>query len=354
MKELDIIKRLFRSDEILGCDIGSALFKFVRLKQKGDILSLVSFGLIEADVLGENIVELQRTQAYLKENGLAGCHASINIEDESLRIRRMDLPRMPPNDMKIAIRWNFREYVDGQIEKYTIAYNTLEGVKIEGDKHPILAFAVSGDSVSRMVGLAKQIGLKPTIIEPNATALLAAFDLNVKWESDKYYIMVDMGDHVTNFTALGNGLLMFSRPLAMLGYRSVVKDIARNMAVSLEEAAAIFRAYQGIGNRKISVPDDKKQKVQEVVDGFLSQLVIEIQRSIDAFCLMFNLDKMEAIFLSGGGSLVPGISEYLAKNLGITTKLFNPFEKLDTKEAGDMITNPQLYTVAVGLAVPRR
>jgi Tfp pilus assembly PilM family ATPase len=54
--------------------------------------------------------------------------------------------------------------------------------------------------------------------------------------------------------------------------------------------------------------------------------------------------------LCGGGSLIANINQYLSKNLGITVDFFNPFEKINV--GTNKISNPQLYAVAVGLALP--
>ena len=103
-----------------------------------------------------------------------------------------------------------------------------------------------------------------------------------------------------------------------------VIDLAERQGMSFEKLAPILNVSSG---RNFLTVDAEEGRLQYAAWA----------RSSDAF-----------------NSLMKILAKDLAKNLGITTKLFNPFEKLDTKEAGDMITNPQLYTVAVGLAVPRR
>lgn len=340
------LKKFLKSKETLGCDVGVSSLKFVGLKRGHDTFLLQSLGLFETNVLTENAVAVQRTRAYLKENDVYGRGVALNIEDKSLRIRRMDLAEMPEGDMKIAIRWNFREYVDGPIEKYLVDYLAIENLKTDDEKRPILAFGVASDAVEHFARLVKQIGLKPVTIEPNATALLAAFDLNVGWEAGKYSAMIDLGNGIANFIVVGNGSLLFSRPLAGADCNTLIKMIAKDTSSSFEDAASFFKSVTGQGG-------GKAKNIDSTVNSFLAMLVVEIQRSIDAFCLMFRVDKVDSVYLSGGGSLIPGITDYFAKNLGIGTRLFNPFERIDTTPAGDTIANPQLYAVAAGLAIPR-
>lgn len=346
----DIFSKILKPKKnLFGCDVGATSVKFVLLKKNKGLLSLESLGIIEADILGENHVALQRTRAYLKEYDLLGHQVALNIEDKSLRIRRMDLPEMPKNDLKIAIRWNFREYVDGAVEKYAVDYSLLNGIKIEGDKKPFLAFAVSSESIDLLTKAVKTAGLKPSSVEPNATALLSAFDLSTAWEKDKFYVIIDLGGMTANFIVVGNECLLFSRLLANANCDVLVKNLTKDLGITPEQALAHLKSYQSAA--KLS--EEINTKLQASIEQFFGLMVVEIQRSIDAFCLMFHVEKVETIFLCGGGSLLPGISGYLTKNLGIATKLFNPFEKIVTSEVGGNIPNSQLFAVAVGLAVPK-
>ncbi|MBI2342009.1 MAG: hypothetical protein HYU98_04675 [Deltaproteobacteria bacterium] len=157
------INQFLKSKESIGCDIGAKAVKFVHLKRNGRGLILQSAGIIEADLLGGNEIAIQRVKAYFKDNGIAGHRVNVNIEDETLRIRLMDLPVMPQNDMKIAIRWNFREYVEGSIDKYTVNFSEISTVKNEGFKRPVVAYGVSSESVDKIINIVKQVGLRTSI-----------------------------------------------------------------------------------------------------------------------------------------------------------------------------------------------
>lgn len=344
MKEF--LDQFLKPKETTGCDIGAASTKFVALSRKSEELYLKSLGIIETDLLSDNTVAVQRAKAFLKEHGLAGSKVNLNIEDHSLKIRRMDLPEMPANDLKIAIRWNFREYVDGPIEKYSVGHSDFGDFKINGDKRPILAFGVTNDAVEKLLKTAKLVGLKPVSVEPNATALLAAFDYNVGWSKAKYSVMIDLGMKVANFVVLGDGYLLFSRPLPNAAIENLAKNLSKELGMPPEQVLGSIKSYQSA----TQLPEPTQTKVNNVMTSFLSNLVVEIQRSIDAFCLQFHADKVDIIYLCGGGSLIANIGQFISKNLGIVAEHFNPFEKINV--GPNKIPNPQLYTVAVGLALP--
>lgn len=347
---IPLLDKFMKDKESLGCDLGDSSIKFVSLEKGKSALSLKSLGILETDILTESNVALQRTKAYLKEHDLSGGRASVNIEDKTLKIRRMDLPPMPPTDMKIAIRWNFREHLDGPVEKYSITYSEVNSIKrAEGETRPVIAYGVANEAVDKILKILRHVGLRPFSVEPNATALLAAFDQNVGWDDKKYHAVIDIGTNVANFIIVGQGELLFSRPLKEVGCAALIKTMAKDLNVPPEKAAQLLKAYQ----KQEKEGAAENMNIQPVVANFLGQAVVEIQRSIDAFCLMFNAEIVDSIHLCGGGSLIPGICESVTKNLGVATKIFDPFERIDTSEVVGGIVNPQLYAVAVGLALPR-
>jgi len=346
---IELISNYFKPKESLGCDIGASSIKFARLKNSKEGLSLEALGIFEADILSGNEVAIQRAQAFLKENELIGSHASVNIEDKSLRIRRMDIPDMPAGDLKIAIKWNFREYVDGPIEKFVVNYSDLNRVSGDADKKPFLAFAVSIDSVNKIVALIKQVGLRPVAVEPNATAMLAAYNHNLGWEEGRFDVMIDFGKDLANFIVLGNSSLLFSRPILPAGYSNLVRIASKDLACTGEEAQNLLKQY--LADQK-AAGEEKAAIIAGSLAVFMGQIVVDIQRSIDAFCIMFGAEKVDNIYISGGGSLLPNIDEYISKNLGVKTFLFNPMARIDMGAMGGFVKNPQLYTVAIGLAIP--
>ena len=87
---------------------------------------------------------------------------------------------------------------------------------------------------------------------------------------------------------------------------------------------------------------------------FYSQLVIEIQRSMDAFSILYGVEKIDRIHLCGIGVGYPGIVEHVQKTLAVATAVFNPFEKImdpTMQRVGPPANAPQ-FAVAVGLSIP--
>ncbi len=344
---------MFGSKRHLGCDVGASCVKAVKLEKiekKGLRLLGVAAQRVP-DELGVDERAIQINSFLSQNNFLPDGNASVNIEDSTLLIRRMDLPKMPDRDMKTAIRWNFREFVSGSIEDYVVSYQPINGM-VEAEKQPVSAFCVARKSVESRQTFMKKVGLKVRSVEPNASALQAAFNYNVQTDRDQYHVVLDLGDSICNFIVIGNRSLMLSRPLTNLYGRKLVDVASKDLMVKPEKAEALLKKYLS-GEESSGAEEDKNLKnIGIVVSQFISKLIVDIQRSIDAFCIMYKKDRVDKIHICGGGICLPSIVDRLSSGLGVGVEHFNPFQNILEAESARKMKSAPMYAVAVGLALP--
>lgn len=352
----------FRPPHYYGCDVGAALFKFVELKKNGSGLSLVRHGMVATEYRERPVEAAGRIRLFLKKSQVSLGRAGVNVEHDTLRIRRMDLPEMPARDLKIAIRWNFRDLVDGDRDSFVVGYSILQE-KTSTGKRPIIGYGISNKAIQEYTEFLRKAGLKPVSIEPNATALLAAFEHNIGFNGREVFAIVDIGEGTANFVIVANGKVLFSRPLLDIHLHRIIKMIAEKRAVDSDVAHFFLSSYlKGLREKAantsegtVEISEVDIEAVQQSAEAFLSQFVIEVQRSIDAFTLMFKVDRVDGIYLCGGGALLPDIAEHLTKSLGIKSQIFNPFAAIQKESGSEAIDENDypLYAVAVGLAMPK-
>jgi Tfp pilus assembly PilM family ATPase len=99
--------------------------------------------------------------------------------------------------------------------------------------------------------------------------------------------------------------------------------------------------------------EDLHPEFIETRNMFFSQLAIEVQRSIDAFSILFAVDHVDKIYLCGTGAYCPGIAAHMQKTLGVRTKLFDPFSRVTQEKLHESIrSRSAIFAVAFGLAIP--
>lgn len=338
----------WRSPQSVGIDFGASHFKIVQLLRQREGVRLQACGMAEVGLNEDEDAAIRRIRVFLREHPMKFTRAVVSVTDDSLRIRRMELARMPDRDLKVAIRWNFREQVDVPLEKYIVSYTTIPGQAAE-ERVPLMAYGIAEDAVNRRQARCRKLGFRAAAVEPGATALLAAFDHNVGWVEGQRVALLDLGFHETLFLVMSEGVLLFSRPLAGVSGERLVRILGREGSVPVEQVQSALKTMLGGG----PVPEGLSAGMEE----FYTQMLVEIQRSIDGFVSLYRTEEgIQHLYLCGGGSFLPNLTGHITKNVGVPTDIFNPFAKIADAQ-GTMpaaVEQAPLYAVAVGLALPQR
>jgi len=344
--------RLWRRER-LGVDVDGKSTRIVRMaKSDTGAPSVAAYGDLDIDLIHSNEAERQRFKLAAKQLGEGLQRIAMNVEHPSLRIRKMNFAKMPEQDLLEAIRWNFREHIEGPMEKYVVGYTPLEGDEVE--RISIVAYGMTSEAIEEYTNVVKSVGYKPISLEPTATALLASMDVNGLLEDGQRHVCVIFGYNTTLFSVMQRGSLLFCRPLPGVNNEALARLIMRNLNIDAQKAYQAIDAWMGKAAEGEPSSEELMKKLDTTVGHFFSQMVIEMQRSIDAFCIMYSVEHVDAIHLCGMGVLYPGMVEHVGSTLGVQTSVFNPFERVmdPAAQTEEVRRVAPLYAVAVGLAIP--
>lgn len=356
MVDIKSLLNFWKGKRYIGLDIGANCAKIAVIDKGEQSVRLVKTGIVKMPNSLDEAEKTKLLQSYINEKNIPTTgNIAVNIEDNTLLIRRMSVAKMPERDMKIAIKWNFREFIEGSIDDYIVSYSPVQGYK-EGDKTFITSYCISRASVEARSLLIKNSGMRVSSIEPNASALLAAFCNAVVWKLNESYVVLDLGDSVSNFTVIGNGCLLFSRLLMNLNGIKLKESIKQELLLKDEDPENILKEYmQNLSDNKLSenITLERKEKIDSIISQFISKLIVELQRSIDAYCIMYKKEHVDKIYICGGGVVLPSVGEKLSNSLGVSVEIFNPFVNIKGAESAFKMISAPLYSVAIGLALPR-
>lgn len=342
----------------IGLDMGSSFIKLLLVERHRHRLILQGSGLFcpspEIEAGEFSTAALNRIRDAIAREGLSGLSAAANIEDPSLRIRRVELPpQLPANEVLAAVRWSLRDCVEGDIEEYVVRTTPLPS---RGDAGMVVAYAVKRSAVVRQCALIRQLGLRPVTVEPSAVSLLRLCDASCGW-SESRYALVDFGTKVSAFTVMEKGTLLFSRPLSGICEDALVKLLVRNLEISTDAAIDVlwnYRRRAAAAEAKESAPlAGVDERVQITIQHYFSQILLEIEHSIDAFCLMFQTETLGPIYITGGASYLPGLMDYLHRDLESPLKLLHPLTRFEMPSLEEQRLAPiyYLFGVAAGLSL---
>ena len=297
-----------KQKSILGIDIGNKLTKFAQVKFTGSSKPILEVCTIMPSGLLDEAFETN-LKTFIKENKISNPLIAASMDHPSIKIRKVELPKMPDAELMEAIKWDLRDIVEGEIDDYTVNYSSIKGAGEDAEVLQFVAYAVKKAAVADFQMKLQSIGVDPFFIEPMSVSL--ASSLGRCHSSEGIYIAgVDIGYKNTFFYVVGNKTFVFSRPL---------------LGLNLE----------------------LQEKEQET---FFQKLGFEIQKSIDTFKVGFKMQEINQLYLSGGGSLLPDISQYLTQNLGLQSEVFNPFSSFGNADTINKDFHPPLFAQAIGLA----
>jgi type IV pilus assembly protein PilM len=343
-----LVQRL-RPISLRGCDVGGGAVKFVELAQDGDQLRVARHALIQADWGTHYEGAIGTTQQFLATQQVGKAGVALNVAGEGLLMRSMEFAKMPERDLRLAMRWNFRKEIEGPLEQLRIQYMAMEKPGEDG-RRGLFCFALQEESLERRRKLAEDLHLKLSAIEPNASAILAAFEHNVGFEVGTCCAIVDVGFMRGAFYVVTDGVLRFVRELPGLELQ-ILRELLAGSDESIDERWEKLHSVMA-HQEQFDAHDS------DVMREYYSQWLVEVQRSIDTFVADHGAKRQEAIsrvYLTGAGALLPTLPDIAVKNLGIPVEILNPFARIpDT--TGQPIEDrlAPLYTVAVGLALPRQ
>jgi len=330
----------------VGIDIGNEVVKIVCLDK--------TEGKYKLDAIGSFTYQgdMEKLKSFFDKANIEDKDIRVNIEDSSLKIRRLDIPPMEDKEMQESVKWGLKDVVEGDVEDYFYKYIKIDESDLKIDKKiPLIVFAVKKNAVNDRISVVEGLGLKnPKIIEPNAGALNVLYDYTRQGEQEENMAIVDLGSSFSLFVVMGKNSILFSRPLSGCSDSYLVDHIARDLGVSIKEAADVKTKF--IFNPD-TIDSDTLTKVKNTVLHFQSRLALEIQRSIDGYSLVFVGKKVSSILLTGGGAYYHGLRDYLKETLGFKVELYDPFKGINiNKFANSNIDKKKaIYAIACGLAL---
>ena len=214
------------------------------------------------------------------------------------------------------------------------------------DEVEILIAASRKEKVEDRVAIAEAAGLKPRVMDVESYATQEAFRLIAPSlpanGRDQNIALVDIGAHVTHFYVLRNNHFLFSRDQAF-GGNQLTYDIQRAFNLSPEEAESA-KKNQGL-------PENYDA---DVLQPFMETLALEVTRALQFFFTSTSYNQVDQIVLSGGGALLPGLDELVAKRAGVATVIANPFGTMavsDSIRPRQLAQDAPLLLIACGLAM---
>ncbi len=338
-----------RSKTTVGLDIGSGLIKLVVINHgSGEpLLTKVAFTAVADDA----IVEGEVMDPGLVADAVRGLFQSAGIKPKSVVtavggrdviIKKISMDRMKEAEAREVIRWEAEQHVPFDMDNVELDFQILDP---DGDglQMTVLLVAAKRELIETKLALLADVGVQPAIVDVDSFALHNAFELNYPDAMRGVVGLVNIGHEMTNVNILEDGVPVLTRDLPV-GTRRFREDLQRERGISAAEADRIL---QGLDSSDALAP-------------FLATRGEELGVGIERAAAFLQTASRSAsglsrLYLSGGGSRIPGLARVLGDRLRLPVQLANPIERLrvadgvfDTMNIDDV---SPLLMLPVGLAL---
>jgi type IV pilus assembly protein PilM len=337
-----------RKRSSVGLDIGSGFVKVVEVDHSGDrpevtrvaIRPLLPDAIVEGEVMDAGLVS-DTLRSLFQEIGLKGRDVVTAVGGHDVIIKPIKMDRMREPDAREVIRWEAEQHVHFDINSVELDFQILNP-DAEGLQMDVLLVAAKRELVENRVSLLRDAGVTPVLIDVEAFALHNAFELNYPDAMRGIVALVNLGHETTNVNILEEGVPVLTRHIAF-GSRKLREELQRERGMTGEQAEEVIQGKQ-------TYPE-----LQRALDASAEEVAMGIERASAFLMTRQSGAGLGRIFLSGGGSRIPGMAETLASRMGVETRVVNPFERVTVRPGADaglsLAESAPMLLLPLGLAL---
>jgi len=350
---LDVFRT--KSPSLIGVDISSTSIKLVELSDAGNgayRLERYAVETLPKDTVADgNIANLDQVSEALrravKRLGSHNRKIALALPAAMVITKKIIVPSgQKEEELELAVEAEANQYIPFALDEVNLDFQVLGPSPTNPEEVEILIAASRKEKVEDRVAIAEAAGMKPLVMDVESYATQEAFRLIAPTlpvsGRDQNIALVDIGAHVTHFYVLRNDQFLFSRDQAF-GGNQLTHDIQRAFNLSPEEAESA-KKNQGL-------PENYDA---DVLQPFMETLALEITRALQFFFTSTSYSQVDHIVLAGGGALLPGLDELVAKRAGVATVVANPFGSMATSDRirpRQLAQDAPLLLIATGLAL---
>src|SRR5437764_1338858 len=343
------------SPPLIGVDISSSALKLVELSETGKgayRLERYAVEPLAKDVVADgNIANLDLVADALKRAhkrlGSRNRNTALALPAAMVITKKIIVPAgQREEELELQVETEANQYIPFALDEVNLDFQTLGPAPNNPDEVEVLIARSRKEKVEDRVAIAESSGLKPRVMDVESYATQEAFRLIAPSlpanGRDQNIALVDIGAHVTHFYVLRNDHFLFSRDQAF-GGNQLTYDIQRAFNLSPEEAESA-KKNQGL-------PENYDA---DVLQPFMETLALEVTRALQFFFTSTSYSQVDQIVLAGGGALLPGLDELVAKRAGVATVVANPFGTMavaDSIRPRQLAQEAPLLLIACGLAI---
>lgn len=266
----------------------------------------------------------------------------LSLPEEVVATKIINLPPLSDAELASAIDWQAEQYLPIPLEEMTLEYRVLFRPTKKDKNQPMRVFLVASRKtiVERYTGMFLSLGIQPKVMETQILSIIRSLGFE---PNDPATMLVHFGANNTQLAIVNQGELKLA--VNQKGGGSLLtKAISQTIDNLPIEQAEQYKCEAGIK------PEPYEGKIRQILLPAIESLVSEIVKTLRYYNNQNTDQAVKQIVVSGGGSQLPGLMEYLTQATDCQILAASPL----AVAKGDIPTdNQSSFIVDVGLLMRR-
>ncbi|MDD3218413.1 MAG: pilus assembly protein PilM [Lachnospiraceae bacterium] len=287
---------------LAGIEIGNYSIK-IAVCNAGRVSQFVAEPLPDNIVREGSIVSWEAMADFIKETikkYKINCkQAAVVLPDNQIYLRRLTMPLMTIDQLKVNLPYEFHDYINEDIDKYFFDYAMIEKVEEidENEKNKtmeLLAAAVKKSTIDQYKSMFRRAGMKLVAAEPEASAYGKVVREHRKARGirgDDDYGILNLGHESIRIDLYSHGIYDTTRILEV-GCETIVQTICELYDVDRHIALVYLLNNQ-----------DNVWEREECMSTY-NNIAIEVMRVMNFYNFNHPDNSLDTLYYCGGGAYI--------------------------------------------------
>lgn len=325
---------------VWGLEIGQSALKALKCRLDGETVVAEAFDYIEypkilsqPDAEPEALIR-EALETFISRNDLKRCKVGLSVPGQSGLAKFFKPPPVELKKIPDIVKYEAKQQIPFDLNDVIWDYQQMAGGSIEDGfalETEVGLFAMKRDAVYRAIKPLQAAGIEVDLIQlaPLSIYNMMTYDrLSVEIEQPfdpdhppKSLVVLAMGTDATDLI-ITNGFRVWQRNMP-LGGNHFTRQLTKDLKLTFAKAEHL--------KRNAMEAEDPKLVFQAMRPVF-TDMVNEVQRSMGFFRSLNKKADLSSIVMLGNTTKLPGLSNYLNKNLAMDVEVMDKFEKLNGDE----------------------
>ncbi len=344
------------SDDLFGVDVSASGIKLVGLGGQEERLVLqhcameaLSVGCV-IDGAIEQVDEAAATlQKLVKRTGAKTKKIALALPSSSVITKKIAIPSgLTPLEMEEHVEVEAKQYIPFPLDEVSLDFFGMGASPDRQGQDDVVIAAARREHVQNLQDFAEAAGMVPVIVDIHSYALRLGIgrilDVQAKATPGTLSVLYKLGATKTSMQVLRGKDLVYERDQT-IGGAQLTQKIASQYGLSAAEA----ESRKCLGNLGQGYET-------AVLAPFVATLVQELARGLQLFFNSTPYNKVNQVFLTGGGALLGGLAAAVAAETQVPCAIVNPFEGMVVGadiQRKQVLQDAPAYLGACGLALRR-